>query len=227
MPLPDLFVSLKEKAGKDPSAIPEAFRQVERWVKTVSSSVGAAYASLTGAGQTVTPGDLIQAGGFEVNDLGGSAIGIRLQSSSASGITVAGGAGGGGVGIGDVSFNGITLNTTAGPGSITSESNSGTFIRDSGSGTFISGTGAGSLVSIRSGGTAPGGTAGSVAIQFSASLNIKGPGTAAFSLFVSAGSPNLVVTANAKGDLCIDTSTPGIWQATAAGNASWTQYTFP
>lgn len=41
------------------------------------------------------------------------------------------------------------------------------------------------------------------------------------SLFSFAGNPNSNVTALAEGDTCFDTATPGIWQASAAGSASW------
>lgn len=41
--------------------------------------------------------------------------------------------------------------------------------------------------------------------------------------FVSAGNPNGVITSVAKGDVCLDTSTPALWQATAATATTWTQ----
>lgn len=41
------------------------------------------------------------------------------------------------------------------------------------------------------------------------------------SFYSYGGNPNGNVTAANKGDFCIDTSTPAIWQATAMGNTSW------
>ena len=52
-----------------------------QWKAPSSSS---AYASLTGAGQTATPGDLTQAGGLTVNESG--ATGINLNDSGSGGI---------------------------------------------------------------------------------------------------------------------------------------------
>ena len=40
-------------------------------------------------------------------------------------------------------------------------------------------------------------------------------------IFVYAGDPNGHVTALAEGDLCVDTSSPGLWQAGAADDVSW------
>lgn len=42
-----------------------------------------------------------------------------------------------------------------------------------------------------------------------------------FNLFAYPGNPNGHVTAKAEGDLCVDTSTPALWQATAADNSHW------
>lgn len=39
------------------------------------------------------------------------------------------------------------------------------------------------------------------------------------SLFAYSGNPNTYITAAAKGDLCVDTTTPGLWQASGAGTA--------
>lgn len=47
------------------------------------SDVGGGYASLTGAGQTTTPGDLTQAGGLTVDDSAGD--GIDMTSSTGGG----------------------------------------------------------------------------------------------------------------------------------------------
>lgn len=65
--LTPLFVSLKAKLGDLHPDLPQAFRQIELWANRQQATVSAGYASLTGPGQTVTPGDLTQAGGFTVN----------------------------------------------------------------------------------------------------------------------------------------------------------------
>ena len=43
-------------------------------------------------------------------------------------------------------------------------------------------------------------------------------------VFVNAGNPNGHIAALDIGDICIDTSTPGVWQATAADNSHWIQF---
>lgn len=40
-----------------------------------------------------------------------------------------------------------------------------------------------------------------------------------------AGNPSGVVTAGATGDICFDTSTPAVWQATASGSGNWVNIT--
>src|ERR1700733_11234639 len=47
---------------------------------------GGVYASLTGAGETTTPGDLTQAGGFTVNEAGST--GIVLSDAGSGGVTI-------------------------------------------------------------------------------------------------------------------------------------------
>lgn len=45
-----------------------------------------------------------------------------------------------------------------------------------------------------------------------------------FNVFINNGNPNGVIAASTAGDLCVDTSTPGVWQATAADNSHWIQF---
>lgn len=107
--LPILFMPNKQVTGNNPRDLPTAWRTLERWanmialdrgiqeITSVDSSVtitnpygpvtdlhaaggGGLYASLTGPGQTVTPGNLTQAGGFTINDT--LASGIYLSSSN-------------------------------------------------------------------------------------------------------------------------------------------------
>jgi hypothetical protein len=55
-------------------------------VVTISASgSGGGYASLTGAGETTTPGDLTQAGGFTVDDNAGDGISLTSGGSSDDG----------------------------------------------------------------------------------------------------------------------------------------------
>lgn len=51
-------------------------------------------------------------------------------------------------------------------------------------------------------------------------LRIGGGNT---SLFYNSGNPNGVVSALSVGDVCFDSLTPGIWQASATGYSSWVQ----
>ena len=76
------------------------------------------YLSLTGAGETATPGDLTQAGGFTVNDSAGDGISltsagtITLTTNSEGGLTIA-------TSVGTVEINtsgGFTVNDLFGVG---------------------------------------------------------------------------------------------------------------
>jgi hypothetical protein len=50
-------------------------RAIERWCNSLIASIAAGlYKSLTGAGTTTTPGDLVQEGGFTINDIPGDGI---------------------------------------------------------------------------------------------------------------------------------------------------------
>ena len=50
---------------------------------------------------------------------------------------------------------------------------------------------------------------------------VPASGSFSSSFYSYGGNPNGNITAANKGDFCIDTSTPAIWQATAMGNTSW------
>ena len=52
-----------------------------------------------------------------------------------------------------------------------------------------------------------------------------GSSSSNFLLFVYAGSPVGVLTSLEKGDLCVDTSTPAVWQATASAATTWANIT--
>lgn len=89
---PKLFLSTKEQAGQDnrrPVTI--AFRQIERWANglAIPTGGGGLYASLTGPGETVTPGGLTQAGGFTVNNSGaGAGAYIQLDDFAGAGLFI-------------------------------------------------------------------------------------------------------------------------------------------
>lgn len=74
--LPNLFIPQKQTSVTDPTTLPVNWRAVERWASGIKlpSGGGGAYASLTGPGETTTPGDLHQAGGFFVDDSAGTGI---------------------------------------------------------------------------------------------------------------------------------------------------------
>ena len=61
-----------------------------------------------------------------------------------------------------------------------------------------------------------GGATGTRISTFASPLIING-----VTYFAHAGNPNSAVTANAEGDICVDTTTPALWQATASGDSSW------
>lgn len=96
--------------------------------------IGSGYASLTGAGETVTPGDLDQEGGFVVNVPVASSTGLQLSNespievvvndNSGYGIVIDEGGGGidGGIQLIDHGGGGITL-TDNGAGGLVFQSN--------------------------------------------------------------------------------------------------------
>jgi hypothetical protein len=62
-------------------------RAIERWANSLNAS-DKLYASLTGAGQTATPGDLDQEGGLVVHSGSSSSTGIFLQDNGSHGISI-------------------------------------------------------------------------------------------------------------------------------------------
>ena len=52
-------------------------------------------------------------------------------------------------------------------------------------------------------------------------INLTSAGYGPVSLFVYSGDPNANIVAITKGDLCIDISTPALWQASVSGTAGW------
>lgn len=83
-PVKKLFIPNKNMPAFSPYRYGTDMRAIENYVNNLAAPTpGAGYASLTGAGETVTPGDLTQAGGFTINDT--APDGIFLFSTGGSG----------------------------------------------------------------------------------------------------------------------------------------------
>ncbi len=161
----------------------------------IAPSGGGAYLSLTGPGETTTPGALTQRGPFTVADSQGNII---LDETSPGGVAI------------------LTASSPA------SQVEVGT---PTGAAIFDVATG---NVEINSAGSIAIGTGSTqgVELQSAAGIEIVSAGSGAsgpqITLFTHGADPNGVVTSTSKGDLCVDTSTPGLWQATAAASTVWT-----
>jgi len=84
--MPDkLFIPNKEAVANTPHELPRTFREIERWANRLSGG-GGLYASLTGPGETTTPGDLTQSGGFTINTPASSTMGIEFDNFASPGI---------------------------------------------------------------------------------------------------------------------------------------------
>jgi hypothetical protein len=118
MPVPQLFIPNKQKSADDPSVLPAAWRTLERWAAQIVTAVAAAggYKSLTGPGQTATPGNLTQQGGFDVEaPSGGSGVTLRVNNfgpADTSAMTIYNANGNGGTLIEDNGGGGITITST-------------------------------------------------------------------------------------------------------------------
>lgn len=208
---------------------------------TVAAQVtggGGGYASLTGAGQSTTPGDLVQAGDFTINGTNnvfeltpglietignaGSSI-VLTTSNSTGGVTVQSASGQ--IVVKTISGGSIQLTIAGTSGSIAlSTANPG-----GGSGTNLTmvGTGAGLTC------------AGQIANEYGTNVGTRGnasfsitdgadPTHATVDFYACNGSPVGVITSQHKGDITFDVGTPGIWISTVAGSSTaWTQYTLP
>ena len=257
---PRLFLPTKNSASNgDQEKTLILYRTLERWSQqaTVTSAGGGGggYASLTGPGETTTPGSLTQQGGLDVEDNGQA---ITLDAT-------------GGVFISDSGSSGIHINANGAPNLFLTSSISDIQLQVGNSnkvlvsGAFDVETPVGSTgnitlhqqgsggISIRNNSTSTGmtianfggnglgiqdSTASGITIDSLSTGNIEMScydhfilGTShlggTISVFIHGGNPNTGgVNAIAKGDICFDNSTPGIWVATASG-ANWTMYTLP
>ena len=104
---------------------------------TWASPAGFGFKSLTGAGTTATPGDLTQAGGFEVNSQAGSALGIQLINNATAHPIL----------FHDTTGQGVTVQSDGGTIAITGNGGASALaISNSGSGgTVIDDTGTGGI----------------------------------------------------------------------------------
>jgi hypothetical protein len=203
-PNPKLTIPQKDKMG--PAVLAMALA-IEQWCNNVVAPA-AGYASLTGPGQTVTPGELDQAGSFWVNADPGGWFGVYSSVSGAGSFIM-------NTAVGD----GITMSIpTSGTITLSTAGNANTAISDTGSGgiTIIS-VFAGVLVA------AEGAT---LTLQAGTGIQLQAKGGGAsgdqVAIFTNQGNPNGVVTPANKGDLCIDVSTPGLWQSPTGSGTVWT-----
>jgi len=167
------------------------------------SSTGGGYDSLTGAGETATPGDLTQAGGLTVNDSGATGFNVTVAQL----ITM----------LATEGFA-VTSGATAFSGTISIDS-SGAIGISSSCDTEDPAIGLSAPygnIFIGGGGSVELGLSGALILNFYntyTTVNVWG----------YTGNPNGHISAAYKGDICVDSSTPGVWQATATGEYHWIQ----
>jgi hypothetical protein len=203
---------------------------------------GAGYASLTGPGETTTPGDLTQLGGLRITDTGASGFEVftdgPLQVTCNNGTPLL---------IENAGTGGIKIyEPAAGPIQILADTNASRILVEA------NGTGGANVVNIQSVGSggavgiAGGANAGFLtptanrveiagrdfvdllfgantgAAKGSRGINVtdSGTGGVGFQLTTNNGNPNGVFNGTHNGDLCVDTSTPGLWQW-HSGSTSW------
>ena len=196
-PNPKLTIPQKDKM--DPATLAMALA-IEQWCNNVvapSSSGG--YVSLTGPGETTDHGALTQDGPFTVIDTATPAGMIALEEYGSGGIVIA-------------AIQTMLLEVIAGPLSIYLSTGTGVLTIESGS------TG-GILLTTSLGGVSIQARNCVTGITINAG---EGAPAATVSLLTYPNNPNTGgVTASHIGDLCVDTLTPGLWQASATGLGSW------
>lgn len=157
-----LFIASKVAAGKVSDAVLRSFQEIERWSTTISGF----YASLTGPGETSTPGDLQQLGGFTAIDFGST--GFSFIQNGTGNIDILS-AGSGNVSVG-----------TSGTGFLTIGGSDGTDISNTGPNTFgmqinDDSTAGMQITEIGSGGiVVDGGTSGLMLVPASGKLGFNG-----------------------------------------------------
>lgn len=168
--------------------------------QVVGGGGGGGYASLTGAGQTVTPGELDQAGPFTVTSDSGHVVALIDQVVSAVAHSIQFGTPGRfNVGALSVSVSANSVNFSVNPGNVQFDTiantivNTGGFIaRQSAQIQYgIAGAGAGSL---------PGIVLNNLGVSTSVGMHVYG------------GNPNGVfVPPTGTNAICFDTATPALW----------------
>lgn len=89
---------IPRKSSNKPTDLDTDWRAIEIWAKQVVANLGGFYASLTGPGETTTPGALTQQGGFDVQGgatgaitlTSGTLVDISGGSSDGSGVDISG-----------------------------------------------------------------------------------------------------------------------------------------
>jgi hypothetical protein len=169
---------------------------------SVATTPASGYASLTGAGETSSPGALTQSGPFTINAGSGGAVSSAQfgTNTPAPGSIVLGADGYVDIGAGAVSLSGNQLNMNFNPGGVRCVTIGGFQVQG---GFSADGIGVAYGTSGAGAGSNPG-------------ISVEDLGTSAmFGLYVYHGNPNGVVfpgTGTGNGYLCVDTSTPGLWQ---------------
>jgi hypothetical protein len=187
-------------------------------VEAVGGSTGG-YASLTGSGETVTPGNLTQAGGFAVSSTGSNPI--ELDSTGGGGITLdeAGGTTTGGVAITAGSTNGLYLEGQGGAVISAGSTTPGPFYGAGGEQLLLF---ASTSIQLTYSYLTTPGTPGDNCVT----IGDGSSGGTAVHLYTFPGSPNGHIDAISSGDICFDPTTPALWICTVGGtNNNWHAFT--
>jgi hypothetical protein len=214
------------------------------WTTAVQTTGGggAGYASLTGPGETTTPGDLTQLGGLRVTDTGSG--GFEVFTDGPLQVTCNNGnpllvenTGTGGVKVYANGAGPLTLLADTNASLIHVEANGGGGVNV----VNVESVGSGGAVGIAGGANAGFLTptanrvqiagrnfldlwygANSGAAKGARGIHIQdvSAAPAGILLTVNAGNPNGVFSGTNNGDLCVDTSTPNLWQW-HSGSTSW------
>jgi hypothetical protein len=203
---------------------------------------GAGYASLTGPGETTTPGDLTQLGGLRVTDTGAGGVEVftdgplQLTCNNGTPLLIEN-SGTGGIKIYEPGGGALQILADTNAGTIQVEANKA----GGGNVVNVQSVGSGSAVGIAGGANAGFLTPTANRVQLAArdfldlwyganTTTAKGGrgihiqdvsgSPAGIVLTVNAGNPNGVFSGTTNGDLCVDTSTPNLWQWHSA-STSW------
>ena len=199
-PNPKLFIPQIDKLDEPTKA---AMFAIQTYINNLVAPTGSGgYVSLTGPGETTDHGALTQDGPFSVIDTTTPAGAIILEEFGSTGILI-------------FALAAMLVEVYSGPLTIELATGYGLLKIESGSTQGIllnTSLGANGGVSISARNCATG-------ITINAG---EGAPAATVSLLTYPNNPNTGgVTASHIGDLCVDTLTPGLWQASATGTGSW------